>query len=506
MPNPFDLHLSAFDHVSSLTKMNLSGGLDQSLASVLHGLDALTVHGGLERIRQQTESLLGPKDYLLREAKRIASAIEDAEGRARYASALSDTLGDIERYRRMVNDANEPLSALRSVSLYEQEAARLASQSNGLLSAAGVRNYTDAFDATEQIRKQQELLTTSLGGPLASRWLASARDIAQQFASARDIVEKQAKAWAEATAFDPARLARGLGMPVLDTGSFGAIAMASGVEGLLAQLKSFGIDEATLRDVAFTVAVDEGDVEELLRDSNETDGSPCRQLTKEQIVRLWNLVFILYSVLFPLYTWWDSNQAEARVTGEIREAEERTNQKLEAMAKLMEKVVELAEQDALGEKNMVVRERVATIWGEPRQGAGAEAEVFPNQVVTLLGERGKWIHVEYYDWLAREERTGWALKKYFARAEPSERHSRGSRFASNERRPIAASASEDPPAEALNPEAGSAFGAEAERVLVQRGVSDRGSHPVLIIDHPLSKEEAKARIQAIKALAREGKL
>ncbi len=67
---------------------------------------------------------------------------------------------------------------------------------------------------------------------------------------------------------------------------------------------------------------------------------------------------------------------------------------------------------------MVVRERVATIRADPRHGARVVAEVFPNQVVTLLEERGKWIRVEYYDWLAGEERDGWALKKYFARVEP----------------------------------------------------------------------------------------
>jgi hypothetical protein len=46
------------------------------------------------------------------------------------------------------------------------------------------------------------------------------------------------------------------------------------------------------------------------------------------------------------------------------------------------------------------------------------AEAFPNQVVTLLDERGKWVKVEYYDWIALDERTGWTLKKYFVRAEP----------------------------------------------------------------------------------------
>ena len=48
--------------------------------------------------------------------------------------------------------------------------------------------------------------------------------------------------------------------------------------------------------------------------------------------------------------------------------------------------------------------------------------------------------------------------------------------------------------------------AEAEEVLKQRGVEDRGTQALLIIDKPITKEEAKARIRAIKALAREGNL
>lgn len=444
MPGPFDSHLSALAQANSLAKMHRMAGLDQSVASMLRDVNALTAHGGLERLRQQTESILGTKDYLLREARKIASAIEDAEQvRKRYSSLFSDALGDMKRYRRMVSDAIGPLSALRSVALYESETARLAKLSGGLLGAAGAKGYAEAFSATEQLRKQRELLGASFGEPLAGRWLASARDIAQQFASAKDTIDKQAKAWRDATAFDPAQLASGLGMPVMDAASFAAIARSSGVEGLLAQLKSFGIDEATLRAVASTVAEDEADVEELLRDSGEPDGKPPRQLTKAQLARLWNVFFILFSLLFPIYTYWDSNQAETRITGEIKAAEARTSEeikaseqrvgeKMDAMTKLMERVLEIAEQEVLAEESMVVRERVAIIRADPRHGASVVAEVFPNQVVTLLEERGKWIKVEYYDWLARDERSGWALKKYFVRAEsPAARRPRPDRSQSS---------------------------------------------------------------------------
>ena len=421
MQSPFDSHLSALAQTNTLAKM---AGLNQPVASMLRDVNALTSHGSLERLRQQTEAIMGTKDYLLREARKIAITIEDAEQiRNRLGNVFSDAFGDMEKYRRMVSDAIGPLSALRSVALYESEAARMASQSGGL----SFKSFTDVLSYPEKLRTQRELLATNLGEPLAARWLSSARDIAQQFAGAKDIIEKEAKLWRDATAFDPAQLARGLGVPVMDAASFAAIARSSGVEGLLAQLKSLGIDEAILRAVASTLANDEEDTGELLWASTDMEDKPSRQLTNAQLVRLWNIVFVLYSVLFPLYTWWDSNQAEARITGEIKAAEartltemhaseRRTSKKLDAMAKLMERLVEIAEQEVFAEKTFVVRERVATILREPRHGAGAVAEIFPNQVVTLIEERGKWIKVEYYDWLAREERTGWTLKKYFARA------------------------------------------------------------------------------------------
>lgn len=63
----------------------------------------------------------------------------------------------------------------------------------------------------------------------------------------------------------------------------------------------------------------------------------------------------------------------------------------------------------------VVKERVTVVRVLPKNGSMVIAEIFPNQVVTMLDENGKWVKIEYYDWLHQEFRMGWALKKYFAR-------------------------------------------------------------------------------------------
>ena len=41
------------------------------------------------------------------------------------------------------------------------------------------------------------------------------------------------------------------------------------------------------------------------------------------------------------------------------------------------------------------------------------ATLYPGQVVELLRRDGKWIEVEFYDYLVGETRSGWVAKKYF---------------------------------------------------------------------------------------------
>lgn len=94
----------------------------------------------------------------------------------------------------MVSDAIGPLSALRSAALYGSEVTRLAKQAAGLTEPLGLRGYVNPLSATEQLRKQQALLATSFGEPLANRWIASTRDIAKHFSSARDLIEEHTRA------------------------------------------------------------------------------------------------------------------------------------------------------------------------------------------------------------------------------------------------------------------------------------------------------------------------
>lgn len=399
--------LAALGAAGSLSAFRDTGGL-ASIASIAREIEKFKAHGGLEKLRRQTEALLGTRDYFLREARKVASALEDAERvRKSFASQLFDATSTLERYRRMASDALGPLSALRSASLYESEVARLTSARSGSV-------WVQANSIAEEMRKQREMLAYDFADRLSGGWLGSARKLASEFANASETL--RAQALRDLKVFDPAEIARRHGLPVLDRASFAALRHMEGVEGLLAQLKAFGIDDSILRAVASSA----GSAGLEPAEGGEPSDAAKRKLTPEQMARLWNIVFVIFSILFPIYQWWESNQSDSQLMGAIKASEERSAQKLEAMSKLMDQVVQIAEREVLdGGVNFVVRERVALIRTRPKSGSTVIAEVFPNQVVTLVEERGKWIRVEYYDWLAREERSGWALKKYFAKMDGS---------------------------------------------------------------------------------------
>lgn len=90
---------------------------------------------------------------------------------------------------------------------------------------------------------------------------------------------------------------------------------------------------------------------------------------------------------------------------------------IQQLPQLLAPLVEEAVRRELGTDRVtfVVRERTALLRTDPVAGAGVIATAFPNQVFTLLEERGKWIRVEFYDYLAQDVKHGWVLKKYCQR-------------------------------------------------------------------------------------------
>ena len=117
----------------------------------------------------------------------------------------------------------------------------------------------------------------------------------------------------------------------------------------------------------------------------------------------------LFSSLFALYQWWDSQQMEARNTGVAREDRAQREKQMEAVNSLISEA--LVRQEARDQMRFICLARVAVICSAPRAGSSKAGSAFPNQWVKPVAEAGKWIQLKYYDFLAQETQIGWALRK-----------------------------------------------------------------------------------------------
>lgn len=149
------------------------------------------------------------------------------------------------------------------------------------------------------------------------------------------------------------------------------------------------------------------------------EGAPV-PIAKPHFIHLdfWTIFGILLTLATFAYQEISSSQMEARLTEKIDNGNAAAQKQMAKLQALLVQAMSLRQPWEMGQTQFVVRSRVATIRRNPKSGSAVVAEVFPNQVVALLDESGKWIHVEYFDWVAGEKRDGWALKKYFVRVRP----------------------------------------------------------------------------------------
>jgi hypothetical protein len=62
-----------------------------------------------------------------------------------------------------------------------------------------------------------------------------------------------------------------------------------------------------------------------------------------------------------------------------------------------------------------VVERTATLKTGPSSKTVVVGKLYPNQKVSLVTAKSKWIEVEYFDYVAASLRRGWVMKKYLQR-------------------------------------------------------------------------------------------
>ena len=196
-----------------------------------------------------------------------------------------------------------------------------------------------------------------------------------------------------------------LSLPVMDTASAATLARMLGSEGIKAQLAALGINP-------------DGSIDPQMLQPEEGIG-----LSRKTLELMALLSFIL-AVLIPLYQEISSSQWQAATDRTLAAQSQRTEAQgdalegqrkmIEALTKLVEKA--LVHEAKRHEERFVVLDRIAVVRSKPEHGSPVEGKMLPREVVRPISESGKWIEFEYYHWLHKEHRTGWALKKYFQRA------------------------------------------------------------------------------------------
>lgn len=180
------------------------------------------------------------------------------------------------------------------------------------------------------------------------------------------------------------------------------------------------------------------DLERVLQEAAEEAETPVAGEPaagrKQPLIHLdfWTIFNLLLTLAILAYQEAGSARMEARLSQRIDSANANaaaaTQKQIANLQALLVQALSARQPWEMGQTQFVVRSRVARIRKSPKAGSPIVAEVFPNQVVALLGERGKWLHVEYFDWIAGEKRDGWALKKYFVRVRPVEPISANSEY------------------------------------------------------------------------------
>jgi hypothetical protein len=330
------------------------------------------------------------------------------------ASETYDRFRKIEQAK--LNRLMNPLPTLRQAMLAEMSKTTLRGALGEDLTVQGGLKKWMALDATLGIFKKAEearALSASAGMErlLADTDLSFGLDrVMKNFAATNN-------AWvvpsALVDALGPLQLLQEkfgrLSFPVMDAASARTLAHLIGQDGILDHLTDFGIDTK--------VITSRKPAQEGLEANRGMRKGACKELA------LGALLGFLISLAFFVVQEYRSAQSQKKTNetlAELREAAieqkvalERLQQTLAAFAPLIEKALQAEAKRQ--EERFVVLDRMASVRVQPEHGAAVEGKLFPREVVRPLDENGKWIEVEYYHWLHREYRTGWALKKYFER-------------------------------------------------------------------------------------------
>lgn len=361
----------------------------------------------------------------LKASTSIQRAMEEAQASIRSMQRIvPDSLTRmLDQQQKLWRDAMGPLEQLRASSfsksllddalgkssfksIMDEHAKSLSLAHEGI--GASMRGAFDGIGA----------VTKDIFASLDSARLSDLSIAAQPFASIKSLLDQNNSGMRSVMDEVAKSLdwSKSLRLPVIDYSAAAAVARIWGEEGLLRQVRALGVDRATIDELIRRSAEEAvGEEDHAVAEASGIARPAPKPLS---LMDWFSILSVLLAILVPIWQKIDSDATEAHLASEIKDAAARNVKRIEALARLIESMVERGAKGA--DQTFVARSRVALIRRRGESGSAVQAEVFPNQVVKVVSERGKWIQVEYFDWLAREEKVGWALKKYFVRVPSTE--------------------------------------------------------------------------------------
>lgn len=116
------------------------------------------------------------------------------------------------------------------------------------------------------------------------------------------------------------------------------------------------------------------------------------------------MIQILVAIIFLWYQMYEGIKTEQRIMDAIKQTE----------SKVLERIETLRPQES-NEVLYVVLRRPAQLRSRPTTKKATIELLYPNQRVSLIEVKGKWIHVKYFDYVDGSPKSGWVLKKYLRR-------------------------------------------------------------------------------------------
>ena len=202
-----------------------------------------------------------------------------------------------------------------------------------------------------------------------------------------------------------------LTLPVIDWPSAATLAQLLGEEGIASQLAVLGINaDGSLIEADAEVTGSAG--------VDQEKGIGLSRKTMELMALISFIATFLIPILQELSSnaWQTKTDAELAAHRQLLETQQKT---IETLSNLI--VSALQKEAKRADERFVVLERVATVRNKPESGSALVSKLLPREVVQPIAEEGKWVEVQYYDWLRQGYHTGWVLKKYLKRVPANHR-------------------------------------------------------------------------------------